>query len=145
MVPFGLFLKHLSPSHKGPLQNLRPRPQFHLQWVEESELPPLFRTNTPAVGCWHSEGVFVWLCCANVKGEKKSVPQFAIYRRNPHKAGKGLVHSESLNPIHPPQAHLNLQTWSCRTRVALFIWKETGWWNICERWIFTTASYSLNS
>lgn len=72
------------------------------------------------------------LCCANVKGEKKSVPQLTFYRRNPHKAGEGLVHSKSPELIHLPQAHLNLQTSSYRTGIALFIWIETGWWNIRE-------------
>lgn len=44
---------------------------------------------------------------------KESVPQFAFYRMTPRQAGKGLLHSRSLDLIHLPRAFLKLQTSSC--------------------------------
>lgn len=135
---------HLSPSHKGPLQNLRQRPQFRLQWVDERELPPLFRTNTLPVCCWHSEGVFV----VPMWKEKRKVCFSLLSIGGIPTRGGGGIRSQwesTVDLIHVPRSRLNLQTSSYRTRIAIFIWNETGWWNICERLFFTTDSNSLNS
>lgn len=56
--------------------------------------------------------------CQCKKDKGKSVPPCAFYRRSPHKAGEGLLHGEALFICLGP-----LQTSSCRTRTAVFIWK----------------------